>query len=119
MKKQRPLPEGVVNRVNGFVGALRVSPRWGRLVSRHITIVTYTGRRSGRVFSTPVAYKRRADTVMIGVRLPNAKSWWRNFTGEGGPLSLHLDGSEKSGHAVARSDEKGRVTITVRLDRVS
>jgi hypothetical protein len=113
------LPEGVVNRVNVFVSALRVSPRWGRLVSRHITIVTYTGRRSGRTFSTPVAYKRRADTVMIGVSLPDAKTWWRNFTGEGGPLSLNLDGAEKSGHAVARRDKKGRVTLTVRLDQVN
>lgn len=108
----------MVNRVNGWVGALRSSPRWGRLVSKHITIVTYTGRRSGRVFSTPVAYKRRADTVMIGVSLPDAKSWWRNFTGEGGPLSLNLDGTEKPGHAIARRDDKGRVTVMVHLDRV-
>lgn len=119
MKNRRPLPERVINRVNGFVGALRVSPRWGRFVSRHITIVTYTGRRSGRVFSTPVGYKRVADTVMIGVRLPDAKSWWRNFTGEGGPLSLQLEGVEHPGHAVARRDKKGLVTITVRLDPVN
>lgn len=106
----------MVGRYNRCVGTLRVSPRWGRLVSRHITIVTYTGRRSGRTFSTPVGYRRAADTVTIGVRLPNAKNWWRNFTGDGGPLSLELDGADRSGHAVARRDDKGRVTVTVRLD---
>jgi len=106
----------MVGRYNRCVGKLRVSPRWGHLVSKHITIVTYTGRRSGRTFSTPVGYRRAGDTVTIGVRLPNAKNWWRNFTGDGGPLSLELDGTDHSGHAVARRDDKGRVTITVRLD---
>lgn len=106
----------MVGRYNRCVGTLRVSPRWGHLVSKHITIVTYTGRRSGRTFSTPVGYRRAGDTVTIGVRLPNAKNWWRNFTGDGGPLSLELDGTDHSGHAVARRDDKGRVTITVRLD---
>jgi hypothetical protein len=108
--------ERVVGRYNRCVGTLRVSPRWGRLVSKRITIVSYTGRRSGRTFSTPVGYRRVADTVTIAVRFPGAKNWWRNFTGDGGPLSLELDGADHSGHAVARRDDKGRVTITVRLD---
>lgn len=119
MGRVKQLPQRLVSRVNGCVGALRVSPRWGHLVSRHITVVTYTGRRSGRTFSTPVGYRRTTDTITIGVRLPDAKSWWRNFTGEGGPLSLNLDGADHSGHAIAHRDEKGRVTITVRLDPVS
>ncbi|GAA0641381.1 hypothetical protein GCM10010174_74750 [Kutzneria viridogrisea] len=110
-----PLPQRAVSRVNGCVSALRTSPRWGRLVSRHITIVTYTGRRSGRTFSTPVAYRHAADTVTIGVQLPEAKTWWRNFVGEGGPISLQLNGTDRTGHATARRDEKGRVTVTVHL----
>ncbi len=39
----------------------------------------------------------------------------RPFTGEGGPISLHLDGTDQAGYAVARRAEKGRVTV--RLDR--
>ncbi|MFI7446590.1 hypothetical protein ACIBQX_03740 [Nonomuraea sp. NPDC049714] len=117
MKYRGPLPVRTVNRVNTCVGALRMSPRWGRLARRHLTIVTYTGRRSGRTFSTPVGYRRADGVVTIGVRMPEAKNWWRNFTGEGGPISLHLDGADQPGHAVARRDEKGRVTVTVRLDR--
>ena len=112
-----PLPKKTVDRVNTCVGALRASPRWCRLVRRHLTQVTYTGRRSGRTFSTPVGYRRTGDVVTIGVRLPDAKSWWRNFTGEGAPLTLELDDADRTGHAVARRDEKGRVTVTVHLDR--
>jgi F420H(2)-dependent quinone reductase len=116
MRYRGPLPGQLVSRVNGCVSALRTSRRWGPLVRRRITVVTYTGRRSGRTFSTPVGFRRHEDTVTIGVQLADAKSWWRNFTGAGGRLSLDLDGVEHAGHAVARRDAKGRVTVTVRLD---
>ncbi|WP_414636594.1 hypothetical protein [Actinophytocola sp.] len=115
MRYKGPVPRRMVDWVNTRVATLRTSPRWGRMVSRHLTVVTYTGRRSGRTFSTPVGYRRSADVVTIGVRLPERKQWWRNFSGEGGPLSLDLDGAERPGHAVANVDGRGRVTVTVRL----
>ncbi|WP_326549322.1 hypothetical protein [Micromonospora sp. NBC_01813] len=116
MASQGSLPRQFVDGFNTCVLRLRSSRRWGRLVQRHITIVTYTGRRSGRTFSTPVGYRRTAGTVTIAVKLPDAKKWWRNFLGDGGPLSLHLDGVNRPGHAVARRDDRGRVTVTVALD---
>jgi hypothetical protein len=116
VKYEGPLPRRLTHGVNRFVTGLHSSPRWGRLVSRHLTIVTYTGRRSGRTFSTPVGYRRAGDTVTISVELPERKTWWRNFTGDGGSLSLHLDGADRTGHAVALVDDKGRATVTVRLD---
>ncbi|TCO48786.1 hypothetical protein [Actinocrispum wychmicini] len=106
----------MVSRFNSFVAGLRNSPRWGRMVRKRITMVTYTGRRSGRTFSTPVAYRRVGDVVTIGVAMPDLKNWWRNFLGEGGPISLELDGTDHLGHAITQRDEKGRVTITVRLE---
>ncbi|WP_433269048.1 hypothetical protein ACQPZF_05865 [Actinosynnema sp. CS-041913] len=111
-----PLPKRAIGRVNAWLTALRSSARWGPMLRRHLTIVTYTGRRSGRTFSTLIGYRRQGDIVTITVRMPDAKTWWRNFTGAGGPLSLDLDGAARTGHAVARR-EKGHVIITVRLDR--
>jgi len=64
-----PLPKKAVDRFNTCVGTLRTSPRWGRLVRRHLTQVTYTGRRSGRTFSTPVAFRRAGDVVTIAVQV--------------------------------------------------
>jgi hypothetical protein len=101
--------------VNAPVAAVANSPRFGRLLNRNIAMLTYTGRRSGRTFSIPVAYRRSGDDVIISVNLPEAKTWWRNFLGNGGPLTLRLDETERAGHAVANQDEKGRVTVTVRL----
>jgi len=110
-----PLPKRLVDSVNGVIAGLRSAPLVGPLVRRHLTVVTYTGRRSGRTFSTPVAYRQAGDIVTITVEVPQRKKWWRNFTGEGGPLSMELNGVERAGHAVAAENGKGRVIITVRL----
>jgi hypothetical protein len=48
--------------------------------------------------------------------MPDAKTWWRNFLGAGAPLSMQLKGVDRAGHAVARRDPKGQVTVSVRLD---
>lgn len=94
---------------------MAASPRFGGLISGNIAMLTYTGRRSGRTVSIPVGYRRSGDEISIGVSMPDAKTWWRNFLGDGGPLSLRLDGVERAGHAVAHRDDDGAVTITVRL----
>jgi hypothetical protein len=101
--------------VNAPVAALANSPIFGRFIGRSITMVTYTGRRSGRTFSIPVAYRRRGQVVRIAPNMPDAKTWWRNFLGEGAPLTLSLDGAQRQGHAVARRDDGGRVTVVVQL----
>ncbi|GAA1753211.1 hypothetical protein [Streptomonospora arabica] len=116
MRYEGPLPHWLIRPINGFTTALRTSPRWGRLARRRLTVVTYTGRRSGRTFSTPVSYRRSGETVTINVAMPERKRWWRNFTGEGRPISLELDEQVRTGHAVARPYAKGRVSLTVRLD---
>lgn len=116
MEYKGPLPKLLTHGANALVTRLRSSPRWGSRLSRSFTVVTYTGRRSGRTFSMPVSYQRDGDTVTIQVSLPERKTWWRNFTGDGGPLSLHLDGADRAGHALARVDDKSRVTVTVHLD---
>lgn len=85
-----------------------------RLVSSRVAMITYTGRRSGRTFSTPVAYDRIGDEVMIDVAMADQKSWWRNFDGDGGPLTLTLAGVDHQGHAVAH-DNEGRLRVTVTL----
>jgi hypothetical protein len=101
--------------LNMPVAAIASSPLLGARLRRSVTLITYTGRRSGRTFSTPVAYRRRGDEIDIAANMPDAKTWWRNFLGDGAPISLTLDGTERAGHAVALRDDKGRVTVRVRL----
>jgi hypothetical protein len=101
--------------LNVPVAAIASSPLLGARLRRSVTLITYTGRRSGRTFSMPVAYSRRGDEIEIDANMPDAKTWWRNFVGDGAPISLTLDGAERTGHAVAHQDDKGRVTVRVRL----
>ena len=94
-----------------------VASSWGRrLTGGTLTVITYRGRRSGRVVTVPVGHIHDGDEVRIGVAFPDQKSWWRNFTGEGHPLAIRLDGVDRTGHAVARRGDDGMVHLTVRLD---
>jgi len=102
--------------MNRVIVPLAASSRWRWLVDRYVVVVTYTGRRSGRTFSTPVFYRRRGDTITIRVALADGKSWWRNFEGDGGPISLRLRGTDRAGHATASRDPRGRVSVTVDLE---
>jgi F420H(2)-dependent quinone reductase len=110
---------GVLGRLFGLVNPRLVtlirSPRGGRALGRQLTVLTYTGRRSGRRISTPVGYRRSGDVVTIPVGMADRKNWWRNFTGTGGSVSVLLDGVERGGHAVADRDARGRVTVRVQL----
>ena len=105
----------LVRRVNSLMVGLRDAPLVGKYVRKGITVVSYTGRRSGRTFSTPVGYQRKGDVINIEVMMPDAKTWWRNFNGEGGPLTLDLENGETTGHATSHRDDKGRVTVRVQL----
>ncbi|GGN73647.1 nitroreductase/quinone reductase family protein [Nocardia rhizosphaerihabitans] len=99
---------------NAGVVALTEAPVVGKLLGGAFAQVSYVGRRSGRAFSTPVNYRRSGDEYVIGVAMPDKKKWWRNFLGEGGPVTLRIGGVDRPGHAVSHRDDRGRVTVRVR-----
>lgn len=105
---------GIVNKL--FVGLID-APILGPVVRRGLINIRYVGRRSGKTIQTPVGYRRSGDTITINVTSPDNKTWWRNFLGEGGPITLlKLDGQDRTGHAMADRDDQGRVKVTVQLD---
>jgi hypothetical protein len=63
---------------NAMVIRLLGSPLHG-LLSGSTDVIRYTGRRSGKTFTTPTQYARRGDDVIILVGRPGSKSWWKNF----------------------------------------
>ncbi|MBO0853091.1 MAG: hypothetical protein J2P18_04915 [Nocardia sp.] len=100
---------------NSVVVTLMRTPVLGPLMRKGFVEISYVGRRSGKTFTTPVNYRRSGDSLLIGVAMPDRKNWWRNFTGAGGPITLHLEGGDRRGHAVATRDAKGGVGVRVRL----
>ncbi|KIU14248.1 hypothetical protein [Mycolicibacterium llatzerense] len=106
----------VAHALNKAAVGLTTVPVLGGIVSRNLVEIRYTGRKSGRSFQTPVNYRLSGDDVVISVMAPDAKSWWRNFLGDGGPITLlNFRGTDRAGHAIATRDDKGRVTVRVAL----
>ena len=106
----------LVPAMNAVAAKLIDVPLLGNVVRLNLVVISYVGRRSGKTFTTPVNYRQAGDEIVIGVGLPDAKNWWRNFLGGGGPITLQLNGTDRTGHAVATRDDQGRVTVTVKLD---
>ena len=100
--------------VNPALGVVLRSPVH-RLASNRLALITYTGRRSGRRYTIAVAYRDNGDEVTIVVGWPDRKVWWRNLTGEGGPVSLVVRGQELRGHAIATRNASGDVLVRVRV----
>jgi hypothetical protein len=103
--------------MNKFFVSLIDAPVVGSVVRRGLINIRYVGRRSGQTIETPVGYRRDGDSIVINVTSPDNKTWWRNFLGEGGPITLlNFDGQDRTGHAIASRDEQGRVKVAVALD---
>ena len=82
---QAPTIPPAVNHAMKFV--LR-SPLHG-IVSRSILLVTFTGRKSGRSYTTPVSYSQAGSQVTIFTHA----AWWKNLRA-GEPVSLRIRGRE-------------------------
>lgn len=101
--------------VNKLMKPWLESPRYSRFVSGRMALISYTGRRSGKTFTTPVAYQRKGAEVTIAVATPDHKSWWRNFQGDGARMQLKLKTGNHVGQAIASKDAKGRVSVKIHL----
>ncbi|MBY6363574.1 nitroreductase/quinone reductase family protein [Rhodococcoides corynebacterioides] len=101
---------------NTLVRPLMRMPGLGSLLGRGLATVTYTGRKSGRRISLPVAYSRRGDVVTVTVVAPSQKSWWRNFRPDPAPVTLDIAGVEHRGTAQATESTTGAVTVTITLE---
>ena len=58
-------------------------------------LITFTGRKTGKVFTTPVRFIRNGETVRCFTS--SGTRWWRN--------SLLLEGKSDYFHAVAIQDD--------------
>ena len=74
------------------------------------------GRKSREEHTIPVLYRDKGDEVTIAVGWPERKLWWRNLTGEGGPVRLVVRGQELRGHAVATRDPGRDALVRVRVE---
>lgn len=72
--------------VNPFVRALARTPAH-RLLGRHLVVLRYTGRRSGRCYELPVMSCPAGQDLVVVSGQHSAKTWWRNFTADPQPMT--------------------------------
>jgi deazaflavin-dependent oxidoreductase (nitroreductase family) len=89
---------------NPMLTALLRSPLHG-LLSKNMLLITVTGRKSGRQYTTPVSYTRQGEQLWVISK--RERTWWRNLIG-GAPVSLLLEGKTVPARGEAVTDE-GRV----------
>jgi deazaflavin-dependent oxidoreductase (nitroreductase family) len=80
---------------NFFVKGILRSPLHG-ILSENVLLITVTGRKSGKQYTTPVARVPHGDGYMVFS--DHNRTWWRNLRG-GAPVRLYVKGQEIGGMA--------------------
>ena|SRR5579859_460570 len=93
---------------NTIVKLLLRSPLHGS-VSKQIMLVTFRGRKSGKLFSTPVGYAREGQTVTFFTD----HSWWKNLVNRA-PVTLHIQGKKLEGTSEVIYDNKELIAHELR-----
>jgi deazaflavin-dependent oxidoreductase (nitroreductase family) len=89
-----------VNKTMKFI--LR-SPMHG-VVSKNVLLISFTGRKSGKTYTTPVDYSQDGDQVTIFTHA----SWWKNLRDEA-PVTLRIRGRDLQGVAEPVAEDKAAV----------
>ena len=71
------------------------------LLSRAVMVITYTGRKSGTIYSLPVNYIRVGDNLLTTSL--SKRTWWRNLRG-GAQVILRLRGKDLPARAEVFED---------------
>lgn len=97
-----PVLQTLIRWGNPFMKALLRSPLHG-LVSHSYLIIGVTGRKSGRLYETPVQYQQVGETLWIITSA--AYVWWRNLIGAA-PVTVivTLRGQPHTGTAAVHTD---------------
>ena len=66
-------------------------------------LITVTGRKTGKKYTTPVGFYRDEDTLWI--LSSRDRTWWRNVQ-DGAEVEMHIRGKDVSGFAEAILDEE-------------
>ena len=94
---QTPTVPPIVNKAMKLVLG---SPLHG-MVSKTVLLISFTGRKSGKTYTTPVSYSQCNDQVTIF----SHADWWKNLSG-GAPVVLRIQGRELKGLAEPVVEDK-------------
>ena len=85
-----------------------------RTMSNKYLLLSFTGRESGRRYTTPVAYLKEGKALLMTTDSP----WWKNLRGKDGagtPVTVRVKGREYEGIGEAVTDETEVVRVLARF----
>src|SRR5690349_14009045 len=110
MAVQYPKPPRLVRiLINSLVTTILRSP-WHGLRSDRLLLLTFTGRKSGKEFTTPLRYTQEGENLRMTVVYP----WWKNLVEES-TVRVLLRGQMRTGTAEVLPEENGEVVVKVHL----
>ncbi len=77
---------------------------WHKMASNNILLITVTGRKTGKQYTTPVNYIEDEDEGILTILTHSHRTWWRNLRGNA-PVTVRLRGETLTG--VGRVYEEG------------
>ena len=78
------------------------------LLSNTLMLLSYTGRKSGKHYTNPVAYTRQGDVITVFTY----RSWWKNVRG-GAPVLVEIKRHRMGGNAEAIMEEKAAIATSL------
>ena len=99
------LPEFLFLIINPMMRILLRSPLH-LLMSKSLMLISFKGRKSGRVFTTPVRYIRQQDTIQCFTAKSN--QWWRNVAADK-EIVIRVEGKDYACRAEVVTDDHERV----------
>ena len=91
-------PKALFKVVNVIMKRVLRSPK--AKIGDQILLLTFTGRKSGKSYTTPIGYRKLDDRTLV---LFTDSPWYKNLR-EGAPVKVLLKGTERTGWAVADDD---------------
>ena len=94
---------------NPFVKLLLHSPLHG-LISDSTMLITVTGRKTGKKYTTPINYVRDGDIITVFSK--RRRSWWKNLRG-GAPVTIRIKRQNLTGQCEIIDEEDEAVACTL------
>jgi hypothetical protein len=104
-------PRLVRTLINALMTTILRSPRHG-MVSPRLLLITFTGRKSGREFTTPIRYVQEGET--IGIKVLAEYPWWKNLLEEA-TVHVLLRGQMRTGTAEVFPEKGGVIAVKIHL----
>jgi deazaflavin-dependent oxidoreductase (nitroreductase family) len=78
------------------------------VISNYLLLITFTGRKSGKTYTTPVSYSQEDDVVTIFTHA----NWWKNLRRDT-PITLHLRGRARQGLPQVVAEDQAAVAAAL------